>query len=74
LDNNYKRYIELNSVVDNKDSQKNQGGWTKMSRGDRQDCLDININDKDNNIINNNNNTEFENSEFSDLKEISLSL
>lgn len=62
LDNNYKRYIKLNSVVDNKDSQKNQGGWTKMSRVDRQECLDINIIDKDNNIINN---TELQdNSEF----------
>ena len=70
LDNNYKRYIELNSVVENRDSQKSQGGWTKMSRGDSQECLDININDKDNNNIINNN-TEW-NSEY--LKDLSLSL
>lgn len=74
LDNNYKRYIELNSVVENRDSQKSQGGIDKNVYGGSQKWLDININNKDNiNIINNN--TEFwENSEFSDLENISLSL
>ena len=74
LDNNYRRYIELNSIIENKDRQKCLGGLTKMSRGDSQECLDINIIDKDNiNIINNN--TEFwENSELSDLEKIYLPL
>lgn len=62
FDNNYKRYIELNSIIENKDSQKCLGGWTKMSRGDSQKCPDININDKNKiNIINNNTEQSSEN-------------
>lgn len=56
MDSNYKRYIELNSIIENKDSQKCLGGWTKMSRGDSQKCLDINISDKYK--INNNENSQ----------------
>lgn len=64
LDSNYKRYIELNSIVENhNDCEKSQGGLWKITRGDSQKSQDININDKDNNIIINNN-TEFENSEL----------
>ena len=74
LDNNYKRYIELNSVVENRDSQKSQGGIDKNVYGGSQKCLNINIKDKDNNIIINNNTELWDNSEFSDLKDLSLSL
>ena len=61
MDSNYKRYIELNSIIENKDSQKCLGGWTKMSRGDSQKCLDINIIDKYK--INNNENQNQEQSQ-----------
>lgn len=57
LDSNYKRYIELNSVVENHNTcEKSQGGLWKITRGYCEKSQDININDKDN--ININNNTE----------------
>lgn len=61
MDSNYKRYIELNSIIENKDSQKCLGGWTKMSRGGSQKCLDINIIDKYK-IYNNENSQDTNNS------------
>ena len=65
LDNNYKRYIELNSIVENNNSCDNsQGGLWKITRGDSQKSQDININDKDNNIIINNNTELQDNSEL----------
>lgn len=57
LDSNYKRYIELNSIVENhNDCQKSQGGLWKITRGDSQKSQDINISDKYN--INNNKNSQ----------------
>lgn len=74
FDNNYKRYIELNSMVWTDDSQNWLGGIDKNVYGGSQKCLDINIIDKDNiNIINNN--TEFwENSEILENQNNSLSI
>lgn len=71
LDNNCKRYIELNSIVENNNlCEKSQGGLWKITRGDSQKSQDININNKDKiNIINNN--TE-QSSDY--IKEMSLSL
>lgn len=75
LDNNYKRYIELNSVVENNNScEKSQGGLWKITRGYCEKSQDININDKDNNIIINNNTELWDNSEFSDNQNNSLSI
>lgn len=56
LDSNYKRYIELNSVVENHNAcDKSQGGLWKITRGCCEKSQDINIIDKDKiNIINNN--------------------
>lgn len=63
LDNNCKRYIELNSVVENhNDCDKSQGGLWKITRGYCEKSQDINIIDKDNiNIINNNTEQSSEN-------------
>ena len=71
FDSNYKRYIELNSVVENHNAcEKSQGGLWKITMGGSQKSQDININDKDKiNIINNN--TE-QSSDY--IKEMSLSL
>lgn len=56
FDSNYKRYIELNSVVENHNScEKSQGGLWKITRGYCEKSQDINIIDKNkDNIINNN--------------------
>jgi hypothetical protein len=57
LDSNYKRYIELNSIVENhNDYEKSQGGLWKITRGDSQKSQDINIIDKYK--INNNENSQ----------------
>ena len=55
IDSYNKRYIELNSVIKNNDSQNWLGGIDKNVYGDRQKYLHININNKNKeNIINNN--------------------
>ena len=55
LDSNYKRYIELNSIVENHNScEKSQGGLWKITRGVSEKSQHINIIDKDK--INNNEN------------------
>lgn len=56
LDSNYKRYIELNSVVENHNAcEKSQVGLWKITRGYCEKSQDINIIDKNkDNIINNN--------------------
>jgi hypothetical protein len=58
LDNNYKRYIELNSLIEQGGSQNCLGGVVKNHKGGCEKSQDINIIDKNNNIIINNN-TEF---------------
>ena len=74
FDNNYKRYIELNSVVENRDSQKSQGGIDKNVYGGSQKWLDINIIDKNKiNIINNNTEQSSENqNNSSSIKTLTL--
>lgn len=75
LDSNYKRYIELNSIVENNNSCDNsQGGLWKITRGYCEKSQDININDKDNNIIINNNTELWDNSEILDNQNNSLSI
>lgn len=55
IDSYNKRYIELNSVIKNNDSQNWLGGVDKNVYGGRQKYLHININNKNKeNIINNN--------------------
>lgn len=56
FDSNYKRYIELNSIVENHNvCEKSQGGLWKITRGVCEKSQDININNKNKeNIINNN--------------------
>lgn len=63
LDINYKRYIELNSVVENHNvCEKSQGGLWKITMGGSQKSQDINIIDKDKiKIINNNTEQSSEN-------------
>ena len=63
LDNNCKRYIELNSVVENHNAcEKSQGGLWKITRGGCEKSQDINIIDKNKiNIINNNTEQSSEN-------------
>jgi len=57
LDSNYKRYIELNSVVKNdNDCDNSQGGLWKITKGGCEKSQDINIIDKYN--INNNENSQ----------------
>jgi hypothetical protein len=57
LDSNYKRYIELNSIVENHNScEKSQGGLWKITRGGCEKSQDINISDKYK--INNNENSQ----------------
>lgn len=49
LDNNCKRYIELNSIVENNNAcDKSQGGLWKITRGGCEKSQHINIIDKDN--------------------------
>ena len=62
LDSNYKRYIELNSIVkNNNDCEKSQGGLSKITRGGCEKSQDINISDKYK--INNNENQNQEQSQ-----------
>ena len=68
LDNNYKRYIELNSLVEQGDSQNWLGGVVKNHKGGCEKSQYINIIDKNNNIIINNNTEFWENSEFLENK------
>ena len=62
LDSNYKRYIELNSIVkNNNDCDNSQGGLSKITKGGCEKSQDININDKYK--INNNENQNQEQSQ-----------
>jgi len=63
LDNNCKRYIELNSIVENHNAcEKSQGGLWKITRGYCEKSQDINISYKNKiNIINNNTEQSSEN-------------